>query len=67
MNRIARHALALATVGMFTWVGLAMLAVPLWDGTIAGVQPAWGHVLLALAALRLGVWVHEIVRARRAR
>jgi hypothetical protein len=64
MKSISRHALAMATIAMFAWVGLTTLAIPLWDGTILGVQPALGHVLLALSALRLGVWVRGIVRSR---
>lgn len=56
--------LALTTVCLFAWFGLSTLAMPLWDGSVFGVQPAVGHLLLGLAALRLAAWIRELWHRR---
>jgi len=55
MRRYAPHLIAWMTILVATWFGVTFLTV----------RPAIGWVLIGFAALRLGLWIHHIVRARR--
>ncbi len=55
MRSSARHAIALTTIGLLTWLGVGFVTA----------KPLLGGVLLSLAAFRLGAWVSQLVRARR--
>ena len=64
LRGFVRHALALCTVAVFTWFGLVSLALPLTKEPVLGVRPSVGHILLALAGLRLMVWLRGLWRRR---
>ncbi len=54
MNRLPRHVIAMTTIGLLAWFGISLLAV----------NPVLGGALLVMSALRLGLWIHEMVRRR---
>jgi hypothetical protein len=64
MRFATAHILAVATIGLFVWLGLSSLSIPMAEFEILGVQPTVGMVFLALAALRLGLYVRQVVRIR---
>lgn len=64
MRSATAHILAVATIACFAWLGLTSLAIPLGNFDILGLQPAVGHIFLALSAFRLGLYARQLWRAR---
>ncbi len=62
MRSATAHILAVTTIGLFVWLGLSSLSIAMAEVEILGVKPTVGMVFLALAALRLGLYVRQVVR-----
>jgi len=56
------HILAVATIAIFVWLGLSSLHVGFGAFEIFGIRPTVGFLFLALAALRLGLYVRQVRR-----
>lgn len=62
MRSATAHILALTTVGLFVWLGLSSLSIGIVEAEILGFRPTVGMLFLGLAALRLGLYVRQVVR-----
>jgi hypothetical protein len=55
MRNIAPHLIAWMTILVTAWIGI----------TLVTVRPTIGAAVLGFSALRLGLWIHRLVRNRR--